>query len=232
MGLGLHGGGLGVTRWLRRQGAQVTVTDLRSAETLAPTIAQLNDPEIEFVLGEHREADFANTDLVIRNPGVPRESRFLQIARERRYSHSHGVGAVYRTAAVGNGAGHRDNRDERQDDDDIDDGRDFESGESQDCRCGKFTGSALELLDTIDAETPVLLEMSSFQLEEFQDLRTSPHIAALTNVYPDHLNRYRDLDNYTWTKAQIFLHQSPRDQIILNFDNSLCTRLRPRRLGR
>ena len=37
---------------------------------------------IEYVLGEHRDNDFATADLIVRNPGVPRDSRYLQIARE------------------------------------------------------------------------------------------------------------------------------------------------------
>jgi UDP-N-acetylmuramoylalanine--D-glutamate ligase len=97
---------------------------------------------------------------------------------------------------------------------------------------GNLRVSALELLDRIDAETPVVLEMSSFQLEEFQDLKRSPHLAAITNVYPDHLNRYRDMDEYAWAKAQILLHQTPRDFAILNFDNPICTRLRPKAIAK
>src|SRR5689334_15523784 len=83
MGLGLHGGGLGVTRWLLKQGAKVTVTDLRSAEVLKPTLEELKEAPIELVLGEHRESDFENSDLIVRNPGVPRESRYLKIAHEK-----------------------------------------------------------------------------------------------------------------------------------------------------
>src|SRR3954468_9210663 len=82
MGLGLHDGGLGVARFLVEQGAEVTVTDLRSAEVLAPTLEKLKGLPIRYVLGEHREEDFRQAELVVRNPAVPRESRFLQIARD------------------------------------------------------------------------------------------------------------------------------------------------------
>ena len=41
MGLGVHGGGLGVTRWLLRQGAIVTVTDLKKAEQLQSSLDML-----------------------------------------------------------------------------------------------------------------------------------------------------------------------------------------------
>ena len=73
MGLGINGGGLGVTRFLAEQGAQVTVTDLRDPVVLKPSLDQLRDLPVHYVLGEHPEDDFDDADLVIRNPGVPRE---------------------------------------------------------------------------------------------------------------------------------------------------------------
>src|SRR5687768_5226175 len=81
MGLGIHGGGLGVARFLIDQGATVTITDLRSPEELRPSLDALAGLPVRYVLGEHREEDFRNADLVVRNPGVPRESPYLQIAR-------------------------------------------------------------------------------------------------------------------------------------------------------
>jgi UDP-N-acetylmuramoylalanine--D-glutamate ligase len=55
MGLGVHGGGLGVTRFLAEQGARVTVTDLRNAEQLATTLEQLKDLPVEYVR-RHRDS--------------------------------------------------------------------------------------------------------------------------------------------------------------------------------
>src|SRR5262245_57007191 len=81
MGLGVHGGGLGVARFLAAQGAHVTVTDLRGPEALAGSLQALGDLPIRLVLGEHRAEDFRQAEIVVRNPGVPRESPFLAIAR-------------------------------------------------------------------------------------------------------------------------------------------------------
>src|SRR5512137_2431503 len=82
-GLGVHGGGLGVAKWLVAQGARVTVTDLKRAEELRSTLDALSGLPIEYVLGEHREQDFLSADLIVRNPGVPRESKWLRLARDR-----------------------------------------------------------------------------------------------------------------------------------------------------
>ena len=90
MGLGVHGGGVGVARFLAERGAQVTVTDLSPAEQLTASLDDLadlpvtypcgtdggrggaaRDGQIAYVLGRHREEDFRSADLVVRNPAVP-----------------------------------------------------------------------------------------------------------------------------------------------------------------
>ena len=54
MGLGIHGGGLGVARFLADHGASVTVTDLRGPEQLQSSLDALADLPITYVLGQHR----------------------------------------------------------------------------------------------------------------------------------------------------------------------------------
>ncbi|MDQ3514626.1 MAG: UDP-N-acetylmuramoyl-L-alanine--D-glutamate ligase, partial [Chloroflexota bacterium] len=83
MGLGTRGGGVGVSRWLARQGARVTVTDGQPAGALAESLAALDGLPIRYVLGGHREEDFrpGGADLVVRNPGVPRRAPMLETAR-------------------------------------------------------------------------------------------------------------------------------------------------------
>ncbi len=231
MGLGLHGGGLGVTRWLLKQGARVIVTDLKKENELKASLDQIDDANVEYVLGEHRDSDFLNADLIIRNPGVPRESRYLQIAREKNIPIRMELGLFTELLPRGMEQVIGITGTKGKTTTTLMTGAILKRAQPKTVVAGNLRISALELLETIDADTPVVLEMSSFQLEEFQELKRSPHIAALTNVYPDHLNRYRDMDEYAWAKAQIFLHQAPRDFLILNFDNGISTRLRPKAIA-
>lgn len=235
MGLGLHGGGLGVTRWLLRQGARVTVTDLKTAQQLRATLDELDrEPgsrDVKLVLGEHREDDFTNADLIVRNPGVPRESPYLQLAHARGIPVRMELGLFFELLPRGAEQVIGITGTKGKTTTTLMTGAILKQLNPRTVVAGNLRVSALELLDRIDAATPVVLEMSSFQLEEFQDLKLSPHLAAITNIMPDHLNRYRDLDEYARTKAQIFMHQQPRDHVVLNFDNPLSTRLRPRAIG-
>lgn len=239
MGLGLHGGGSGVTRWLLKQGALVTVTDLKNEEELKSSIDALRESAVDdihppprFVLGEHREEDFLNADLIIRNPGVPSESRFLALAHARGIPIRMELGLFLEQLPRGTEQVIGITGTKGKTTTTLMVGEILKRVNPATVVAGNLRVSALETLDRIDSETPIVLEMSSFQLEEFEALKISPHIAAITNIYPDHLNRYRDMDSYARAKAQIFLHQSPRDICILNFDNPILTRLRPKAIGR
>ena len=61
-----------------------------------------------------------------------------------------------------------------------------------------------------------VLELSSFQL---MTMDQSPHIAVVTNISPNHLDYHHTMEEYVQAKKNIFLHQSPEDRLILNFDN-------------
>ncbi|MDP7128875.1 MAG: UxaA family hydrolase, partial [Planctomycetota bacterium] len=80
MGLGLFGGGVGATRWLLKQGARVTVTDLKSSAELGPSVRELEGEDICWRLGEHRLEDFTEADAVVVSPAVPKSSGFLRAA--------------------------------------------------------------------------------------------------------------------------------------------------------
>jgi UDP-N-acetylmuramoylalanine--D-glutamate ligase len=78
---------------------------------------------------------------------------------------------------------------------------------------------ALTLLDEISADTPVVLEMSSWQLEAMDEHGLSPNIAVITNVSPDHLNTYASFEEYAETKRRIGAHQTATDALVVNADD-------------
>jgi UDP-N-acetylmuramoylalanine--D-glutamate ligase len=213
MGLGVHGGGLGVVRFLLEQGAHVTVTDLRKRDDLAATLQALQGEPVTYVLGEHRMEDFRQADVVVRNPAVPRESPYLEEARV------HGVpiememtlffalcpgpivgvtgtkGKSTTTVLLGEIA--------RQHWPDT-------------VVAGNIRVSALEALPQIGPRTPVVLELSSWQLEGLGERGMAPQIAVVTNLSPDHMNRYPSWESYVEAKKLIYRAQRPADWLVLN----------------
>jgi UDP-N-acetylmuramoylalanine--D-glutamate ligase len=69
---------------------------------------------------------------------------------------------------------------------------------------------------------PILIEASSFQ---FADLTTSPYIAAILNITPNHLNWHRDLEDYISAKANMLRHQKESDWALLNANNENSAKL-------
>ncbi len=228
MGLGVHGGGLGVTKWLVKQGAKVTVTDLKNAEQLKPSLDALHGLPVEYVLGEHRDQDFANTDLIVRGPGVPRESPYLQIALEHNVPIEMEMGLFFERLPRGAAQAIGITGTKGKTTTTLMVSAMIKNANPKTVVAGNLRVSAFELLDQIDAETPVVLELSSWQLEAFETDPVSLHIAAITNISADHLNRYASMGEYAEAKAIIFRNQRQGDFAVLNFDNSILTRYGPR----
>ena len=83
MGLGLLGRGVGDARYLAECGAELIVTDLKSREQLAESVAQLKlFKNVIFVLGEHRLEDFNNRDFILKAAGVPLDSPYIAEAKK------------------------------------------------------------------------------------------------------------------------------------------------------
>jgi UDP-N-acetylmuramoylalanine--D-glutamate ligase len=85
MGLGFFGGAIGLAKYLVAQGAQVTLTDVKSEEELHDSVAALTGLPVRFVLGRHERADFTDADFVFASPAVHEDSPYLLAAR------THGV---------------------------------------------------------------------------------------------------------------------------------------------
>lgn len=216
MGLGVHQGGLGVTRFLLERGAAVTVTDLRSAEQLAEPLRQLAGQPVRLVLGEHREADFVDTDLVVRNPGVPRESPYLAAARAAGVPVEMEMSLFFRfcPAPIVGITGTKGKTTTT-----LLCAAMLGAWRADTVVAGNMGLSALEQIGRIGPDTPVAIELSSWQLEGLAEYGLSPHIAVVTNLSPDHLNRYATMADYAEAKRGIVRGQGLGDIAILNRDD-------------
>ncbi len=230
MGLGLQGSGMAAARYAAQQGALVRVTDMKSAQVLAPSVRALAGLPIEFVLGEHREEDFRWAEIVIRNPGVPRSSPYLLLAQQ------HGARiemeiALFFLACPAPIIGVTGTRGKTTTTSLI-----YEILRAHGAPViigGNVAGvETLSLLPQITADTRVVLELSSWQLEGLAPHKISPALAVMTNIYPDHLNTYSGMEEYAEAKANIFRYQSATDCAVFNYDNPWTRRFGEEAPGR
>ena len=65
----------------------------------------------------------------------------------------------------------------------------------------------------------IVAELSSFQLEDIETFR--PRAATILNVTQDHLDRYHDISEYAAAKERVYMNQTKKDFLVLNFDDPL-----------
>lgn len=215
MGLGRFSGGLSVTRWLVRQGAIVTVTDLADEKALAEPIDSLKHLPLTFHFGGHRERDFTEVDLVVVNPAVPRTAPQLKLARKAGVALTAEMNLFFErcpapiigiTGTTGKSTTaamifhalqtHCTNR--------------------KVWLGGNIGHSLIEQLGQIAADDLVVLELSSFQLEDLGRIERSPHVAVVTNLSANHLDWHGSFDSYVRAKQNIVRYQNEEDIAILN----------------
>lgn len=217
MGLGLHGGGLAVAKFLASQGAKVTVTDLKTAKQLDKSLKKLKGYKIKYVLGKHQLADFINADMVIKNPGVHGKNRFLEAAKKHNVSIETDLSLFFQICPSDQIVGITGTK-----------GKStttslvyaiIKAYKKDTILGGNIRISPLDYIKKVRNGTPVVLELSSWQLEGLAHTKISPRYALVTNVLRDHLNTYKSMADYAAAKALIFKYQKPADFIILNKDN-------------
>jgi len=215
VGLGRFGGGIGVTQWLCGRGAEVTVSDRASADDLAGSVAQLEGLDVKLHLGAHELDDFLEADLLVVSPAIPRDIPPLQAARDAGVPRTSEMNLFIErcpapivgiTGSVG---------------------KSTTTSMIGDILARKYTvhvggnigKSLLGDLDNIAPDHIVVLELSSFQLEQAEALGVSPQVALVTNLTPNHLDRHGTMEAYSRAKQNVFRFQKPSDLLILNADD-------------
>jgi len=212
--LGLARQGMALARFLARAGAEVTVSDLRAEEELSDPLAELEGLPIRYVLGEHPSTLLDRADLLCLSGGVPVGAPIVVEARRRGIPLSNdaqfflercpapvigitgSAGKTTTTALVG-----------------------------EMCRAagfrtwvgGNIGNPLISDLDEIKPDDRVVMELSSFQLEI---MTTSPRVAAVLNITPNHLDRHETMEAYIAAKRNIVAHQEVGDFALLGYDDA------------
>jgi len=229
MGLGLLGRGVNDAKFFVEQGAEVTVTDLKTKSELSSSLKELAGLPINFVLGKHREQDFKDQDLILRGAGVPRNSKYIKIAKENNIpiEMDESLFAKNCPCPIIGVTGTRGKTTTTILIYEILK-RAFDSKNEQSRRVflgGNIKGMAtLPFVDQVDKDSLVVLELSSWQLQGFDDAGISPKYSLITNIFPDHLDKYIDMEEYINDKKVIFKYQQAEDYLFLNSDDQITSK--------
>ncbi len=228
--IGVARQGLALARFLLACGAQVILNDQRSAEKLQDAIHSLEGTPVRWVLGDHPLDVLDGVTLVCPSGGVPLTLPILLEAQRRGIPLSNdsqifmesvqagvigitgSAGKTTTTTLVSRMAEHHAQKV----------GRKAWVG-------GNIGQPLVEFVNEIAPQDEVVVEFSSFQLEL---MTCSPHIAAVLNITPNHLDRHGTMEAYTRAKANILRHQTAQDVAVLNREDSGSWALLPEVCGK
>ena len=222
-GLGTHGGAEGNVRWLVEQGANVTITDLRQADELREVINRLRDlPQITWVLGEHRPADFTMTDMVLRNPALPVASPYLSAARAARVPIEMDSSLFLKLCSSGTIFGVIGNKHKRLTTLGIE--HLLHLTFARVVMIGIGNGSPLAALSEVGAEDLVVFELNSARLEGLREAKLSPQTSVITHLTGGSATELE-------VKKSALQYQASTDRVLLNYDDPGTRAWRANTLG-
>ncbi|MFV9674762.1 MAG: UDP-N-acetylmuramoyl-L-alanine--D-glutamate ligase [Anaerolineales bacterium] len=228
--IGLARQGKALAQFLSQKGVEVVVSDQQSAEQLRPAIKELAAYELTYQLGSHPSSLLEGTDVLFLSGGVPGdlplavEARkrgielandtqlFLEACRAPVIGITGSAGKTTTTSLVGRMAEIA-----------------FAGSERRAWVGGNIGRPLLNDLDEIKSDDLVIIELSSFQLEL---MTMSPHIAAVLNLTPDHLDRHGSMEVYAAAKKRILANQLKDDIAVVRHDDPLTWEMRSLVQGR
>ncbi len=214
LGLGLNQGGVGAAKFFAKLEAFVKVTDLKDEQVLKSSLDELKEfSNIEYTLGIHKNEDIDWADIIIRNPAIKDSnpyleyaikigkrietdlSVFFQFADQKKLIAVTGTKGKSTTASLIYEV--------------------LKQNGKEVVFAGNIGKSILEVAIHLDKNPYIVLEISSFQLQALKNKKFAPHIAVITNIYPDHLNWHASMEEYINAKKMIAINQEEEDFLVV-----------------
>ena len=212
VGFGLSG--VSVAKYMVKQGAKVLVTDMKQKSELAESVNACADLKIEFELGRHNPKTLATSELIVLSPGVPMHSKSLEEAIAARVPFTNEIelaASAIKEPIIGvTGTNGKTTTTTLI-------GEMFKADGKNPFVGGNIGKPLLDYVSDGQRSDVVVAELSSFQLELTQ--RLVPAVAVFTNLEPDHLDRYPDLETYARAKRRLLDACDKNSFVVLNYDS-------------
>ncbi|MFN8396839.1 MAG: UDP-N-acetylmuramoyl-L-alanine--D-glutamate ligase [Bacteroidia bacterium] len=184
--------------------------------------SELSQYGIAYEEGGHTEERVLDADLVVKSPGIPEKApiikairaKGIEIASEIEFASRH-TDSVIIAITGSNGKTTTTLLTHH-----------VLAKAGLDAGCAGNVGDSFARMVALDPKPYYVLEVSSFQLDDIRSFR--PHIAVLTNITPDHLDRYDyELRNYADAKFRVAENQTPSDHFIWCMDDPITAEILP-----
>ncbi len=230
--LGMGRQGLALARFFAAAGANVTISDVATAQKLAEELERLGDLPVKLALGGHPPNLLDDCDLLCLSGGVRLQSPLVQDAVRRGIPLSNdslltmqlapcpviaitgSSGKTTTTTLVGEMLQET-----------LKDAHTVHVG-------GNIGTPLLDRLSAIHEDDMIVLELSSFQLELFDPKvaygsldQLGPDVAAILNITPNHLDRHPSMADYAQAKSNLLRHLKPTSVVVLNADDPVASRM-------
>lgn len=218
-GTGKSGANAG--KLLLKKGAQVVFYDGNVDLDVEQFLSQFEgQEEIGVVLGELNDSVLQDIELCIISPGIPVDSDMANTVRDHKIPIWSEIELAYQ-AGDGKLAAITGTNGKTTTTSLV--GEIFADYTKDSFTVGNIGIPYTEVALDMDAASYTVAEVSSFQLETIVDFH--PHVSAVLNVTPDHLNRHYTMENYASVKLDVCKNQTEEDYLVLNYDDPITKKM-------
>lgn len=214
---GMARSGIAAAKLLKRLGAAVTLQDMKKREELPADVLKLEEEGIVLYTGANPDDIACAQDVIVLSPGIPCDLPFIAAAEAAGVEVISEVELAYRqtpcpiTAITGtNGKTTTTTLT----------GEIMKAVYGNTAVVGNIGIPYSEEVERLTEKDWVVAEISSFQMEKAKTFH--PHISAVLNITPDHLNRHKTMEVYIAMKERVFAQQTAEDFCILNHGDAAC----------
>ncbi|MDO4531156.1 MAG: UDP-N-acetylmuramoyl-L-alanine--D-glutamate ligase [Bacillota bacterium] len=217
---GMAKSGIAAAKLLQKLGASVTLQDMKKREELAEEVLELEKEGIALYTGANPDDIACEQDVIVLSPGIPCDLAFIGAAEQAGIPVISEVELAYGqtkcpiTAITGTN------------------GKTTTTTLTGEIMKAVYGGTAVvgnigvpysEEVTKLTEQDWVVAEISSFQMEKAKEFH--PHISAVLNITPDHLNRHKTMEVYIAMKERVFAKQDAEDFCVLNHADEACRKM-------
>lgn len=211
---GMSKSGTAAAEFLLRRGAVTYLYDDISGGAVEKNVRALEEKGAVCVREDSLSAALSECDVLVLSPGIPIDHALPVAFRKagKRIIGESELGCLFLRAPLFAVTGTNGKTTTVTMLDEI-----FRAAGEKSIACGNIGLPLTACVEQLDYNDIAVMEVSSFQLETLSSIR--PHVAVVTNIAADHLNRHYSMENYIFLKSKLLRNMRESEYAVLNYDD-------------